>query len=45
MSSLIFTGSLYAVNPDLPKEFGVLNSLGVGALAEIVSGYTLDLIR
>lgn len=45
MSSLIFTGSLYVVNPDLPKEFGVLNSMGIGALAEVVAGYTLDMIR
>ena len=45
MSGLIFVGSLYAVNPALPEEFGFLNSVGVGALAEVVSGYTLDIIR
>ena len=45
MSGLIFVGSLYAVNPALPEEFGFLNSVGVGALAEVVSGYTLDMIR
>ena len=45
LSGLIFVGSLYAVNPALPEEFGFLNSVGVGALSEIVSGYTLDIIR
>ena len=45
LSGLIFTGSLYAVNPHLPMEFGVLNALGVGAGAEVVAGYTLDILR
>ena len=45
LSGLIFVGALYAVNPALPEEFGFLSSVGVGALSEVVSGYTLDLIR
>ena len=45
LSALIFAGSLYAVNPSLPEEFGMLNTLGVGALGEVISGYTLDIIR
>ena len=45
LSGLIFVSSLYAVNPALPEEFGFLSSVGVGALSEVVSGYTLDMIR
>ena len=45
MSGLIFVSALYAVNPALPEEFGFLNSLGVGAISEVVSGYTLDIVR
>ena len=45
LSSLIFAGALYAVNPALPEEFGALNTIGVGALGEVVSSYTLDILR
>ena len=45
LSGLVFVSSLYALNPALPEEFGFLNSLGVGALSEVVAGYTLDMIR
>ena len=45
LSSLIFVSSLYALNPALPKEFGFINSLAVGAISEVVTGYALDIIR
>ena len=44
-SGLFYNLGLGIVNPDLPKEFGMLPGLAVGGGAELVSGLVLDMIR